>query len=106
MNEKDRQAKRNASARLLRFTSRHHVNCCRLNVNNTLKHELFKALECYNLRKQGHDFITEAEWEKGGRADILDLDLMEAVEIAVSESDESLELKKKAYPVPVRVVRP
>lgn len=98
MNEKEKQIRRNNIRRLCRQTSGIHVNCIRININNTKQHELFKALECYKIKEQGHDFITEAVFENGLRADILDLDKGEAVEIVVSEAEESIVKKQQNYP--------
>lgn len=78
----------------------------RFNTGSTAKHEMFKALECFHLQEQGHDFITEARFENGGgRCDILDLDLMEVIEIVMTESEESIMKKQSKYPVPIRIVR-
>jgi len=56
------------------------INAIFISTANSLKHELKKLEVCYNLRKQGHKFITEAErnqLDKRGnkrRVDIVDLD--------------------------------
>lgn len=107
MNKVQRQSKRNETARLVVIPDRRWHDCVRFNTGSTLKHEMFKALECFHLQEQGKSYICEARFENGsGRCDILNLDDAEAIEICVSEEEESIERKKKGYPVPIRVVRP
>lgn len=107
MNKIEKQMHRNATARLVVIADRRWHDCVRFNTGSTAKHEMFKALECFNLQEKGHSYICEARFENGsGRCDILDLDDRVAIEIAVSEEEESIARKKKDYPVPIRVVRP
>ena len=73
----------------------------KINVGNTLEHELAKFLVCWELAKQGKQFVSEAVFENGKRADVFVLDDMEAVEILVSETKEMLRGKIRDYPVPV-----
>ena len=65
-----------------------------------------KVRKCWELLNAGHDFITEARFEKGGRADVLDLTEGIAYEVVVSESEASILEKSRKYPVPVRVIKP
>jgi len=54
---------------------------------NSLEHEMKKLEICYNLRKEGKDFITEAVSNKTGlRRDIVILDDRMAVEIETCHS--------------------
>jgi hypothetical protein len=105
VNDYDLQVKRNNTARLFRHSSKIHRNCIRLNSGSTWEHELAKIYECRRLLREGKEFITEAVFEDGRRADIVVLDDAEVIEIQHSESDESIEEKRKAYPLPLRVVK-
>ena len=101
-NKRNVQVKRNKTSRLCEHTSRIHRNCIRLNKKsiNTL-HEAWKFEICCELIERGLEFITEAKFESGGRADILVLDLNLAIEIVCSEDEESVEQKRGKYPVPI-----
>jgi len=61
-------------------------------------HFMKKCEVFYSLRKLGHDVITEAIFEKGGRADIVDLNQGVVYEILHTESRERFNQKKKTYP--------
>jgi len=102
MNEKDKWIRRKGLKGL--FKPGVHENAVTIAAPESLEHFLLKAKTCYELRKQGHVFITEAEF-KGGRADVVDLTEGEVFEIVVSESEESLARKGQAYPLPVTIVR-
>ena len=101
MNQKDEIRNRCRNRGFFKLGS--PLNAIRINVGNSDAHERLKFEECLRLAKQGHAFLTEAEF-KGGRADIVDLDAGEIVEVAVSEGEESLALKTGFYPLPVRVI--
>ena len=108
MNQLDRQRQINENARLIDFHSRSgsHVNCIRINTNNSLEHEMEKLKICYNLKKEGRDFLTEAVFEnKKGIADIVDLVLGIIIEVQHTESDESIKNKSLKYPLEMEVVR-
>jgi len=47
------------------------------------------------------DFVTEAEFIKGGRADILVLEDFVAIEVLKTETLKSFKINKTKYPVPV-----
>ena len=102
MNDKDLAVKRNSCARLFKHMSKIHRNCIRcvdLGAKpDMIKHEENKWRVCLRLRSLGHHFLTEAE-SLGGehRADVVDLDEWEVIEIAVTESLESLETKRKFW---------
>ncbi len=72
----------------------------KINVGNTLKHELAKFLLCWDLAKQDKQFITEAIFNNQKRADILNLDTGEAWEILESETENQFKEKVKDYPCP------
>ena len=58
---------------------------------------------CIWLRQNEYDFITEAEFIDGGRADIFVLDTGDAYEILHTEKMQ--DFKKKAYPVPTYPIK-
>lgn len=65
-----------------------------------------KCRYCYYLLKQGNRFVTEAIFKDGkGRADILDLTEICAIEVVNTEKEESLIKKANKYPVPILIVR-
>lgn len=106
MNQKQIQEKRNNIRRLFKHTSGIHVGCIRLNVGNTLDHERKKFEICFELKKQNKEFLTEAVFEKSGkRADIVVLDDGLCIEIAKTESEESLKLKDDSYHLPIQIIR-
>lgn len=83
-----------------KFNSKEGV--IKINVHNTIEHELAKFMLCWNLAKKGKQFITEAIFTNNKRADIYCLDTGEAYEILHSESIEDFKKNKTAeYPVPV-----
>ena len=99
MNQEQLMKKKNDSARLLEHSSRIHRNCVRLNCGSTIRHEMAKAEACYWLKKAGLEFVCEAVFKNGGdRADIFVLDHCVAIEIVESESEASIEKKRKKYP--------
>lgn len=70
-------------------------------------HRSTKEEICNKLLSEGHEIVTEAIFTTGGRADILILDQFKVIEIACSETDESLIRKSKTYPqgLSIEVVR-
>ncbi len=86
------------TANLVRISNR-KVNQFRTNYNNNSKHEVAKLLLYLKYRRQGRELIVEAEFEQGGRADILDLTNGTAIEITNTEKEKSIEAKRAIYPV-------
>ena len=107
MNDLALKISRNDTARLVRSSNRigNHRNCVRISTGNSLEHEIAKLKKCYELLKEGKEFLTEAIFENGTRADILVLDDGIAIEIVCSEKEESLEKKAANYPVEMEVIR-
>lgn len=107
MNDQDKARKRNDIARFFRQSSKIHRNCIRLNPANTLAHEMKKVELCWEFLKDGKEFVTEAEFESPfkKRADIVCLDDGVVIEIVHSESQESIDEKKKGYPLPIVVIK-
>lgn len=81
---------------LVRISNR-KVNEFRTSPSNSDTHEVAKLKVFLELRRLGHNLITEAVFEGGLRADILDLTDSTAIEIGVSETKERFD--KKDYPV-------
>lgn len=77
-------------------------NALKFNTHNTFAHELAKFLLAWEIKKNGHSFVSEAIFEGNkGRADLLNLNLAEALEIVHSEKEKSIIRKRIDYPVPV-----
>ena len=106
MNLKELQITRNDTARLVRHSNRcgSHRQCIRISTSNSLAHEIEKLKQCYKLMQEHKEFFTEAIFEDGSRADIIVLDNNSAIEIVDSESDDSLQAKRRKYPVDFEVV--
>lgn len=100
------QARRNECLNLVR-TSNIAINQIRPGSNEGAKHYKKKQELCAELHKAGKMFITEAILNGSGIADILVLDDFKIIEIADTETDESLEKKAKQYPkgLEIEVVR-
>ncbi len=105
MNQLDLQTKRNNTARLFRQSSKIHRNFIKLNPSYSKAHEMKKVEICWQLLQEGKSFLTECEFENGKRADICVLDNAQVIEIMHSESNESIENKRKAYPLEIKIVR-
>lgn len=75
-----------------------HINCIRVFPNNSFEHEQTKFLVCMKLAEWGHDFVTEAIFNDGKRADIIDLKKGIIYEVMKSETDEKFNLKLSQYP--------
>jgi len=84
----------------VRFSNRSgsHVNCYRYGANNTDEHEDMKFQVFKQLRKWGHDVLTEAIFENGKRADIIDIDEGIIYEVTHTETEKMLEEKIENYP--------
>ena len=87
MNAKDIQTKRNNTWRKYHtpgcgnYMTR-KVNAIFISTSNGKPHEMKKADVCYDLRKQNHNFITEAVSNHDQRrVDIVDLDTGQEIEI-------------------------
>ena len=73
-------------------------NVIRFSHTETIEHYLQKCKVCYELRKMGIDFICEARFYGGTRADIYVLNKDTAIEILHTEEWSNLEQKRKTYP--------
>ena len=98
------QKKRNEVSRLLRMSNRHR-NVLRWSPNETIEHVSRKFEICFQLKKWGHEFYTEAIFEPSGlRADVIDADTGIVYEVYQTESMDSLKKKAMFYPLEVRFV--
>ena len=89
--------KRNSCKQLVRLSNR-HLNEIRYGENEGKPHQQEKWNICMALERQGKHYYTEAIIDEAGlRADILVLDTFTVIEIADTESDASLEKKRKKY---------
>lgn len=100
MNKQDIMIKRNNAMRLIRYSNKigSHRNCIRINVNNSIEHEITKLKICYDLIKSGKEVFTEAIFVNGSRADIVVLDDYKIIEVLCSESEGACLEKCSKYP--------
>ena len=100
MNKQYLLTKRNDAMREIRHSNKigSHRNCIRINVNNSIEHEITKLRVCYDLIKSGKEVVTEAIFNNGSRADIVVLDNHKIIEVLYSESEAACLEKAKKYP--------
>ena len=109
MNAKQKQMLINQAMQKVRANSRgrKYINAVMVNPSNSYSHEKAKFDECWKLAEKGIDFLTEAIFENGQRADIVALDVegegCYAIEIMVSEKEDRF--NKKEYPFPIVKVK-
>lgn len=73
MNFKQKYINKRRMLNLVRISNR-KINTVRISTANTYEHEKMKFELCWVLANKGYDFITEAIFTNGSRADILCLD--------------------------------
>lgn len=105
MNQIELLTKRNNIARLFRQSSKIHRNYIKLNPNNSKEHEMKKVEICWELLKANKSFLTEAEFENGKKCDVVCLDDAIVWEVLHSETPESIENKRKNYPLEIKTVK-
>ena len=89
--------KRNACKQLVRPSSR-NLNQIRYGKNEGTLHQQKKWNICMDLDRQKKHYYTEAIIDEAGlRSDIICLDNFTVIEVVDSESDASLEIKRKKY---------
>lgn len=100
MNKEDLMRKRNNAMREIRHSNKisSHRNCIRINLANSIEHEIAKLKICYDLIKDGKEIFTEAIFNNGSRADILVLDDYKIIEILHSEREMDCIKKSGKYP--------
>lgn len=74
------------------------ANAIRISAGNTKIHELMKFHICYQLAKEGKDFITECYFLNNKRADIVVPGDLKIIEILSSETEGQCIKKVKMYP--------
>ena len=85
--------------------SNRKLNCLRWHNNETREHIIKKLDICRWLKEIGHEFITEAIFNNGARADVIDLSDGVVYEVLVSEDEKKFEEKIKKYPSIFTVVK-
>jgi hypothetical protein len=90
--------KRNNSMQKLDRAYRPQRNLVRFSPAETIDHYLQKCKICYELSKMNIDFVCEARFYDGNRADIYVLDRDVAIEVLHSEKWDNLENKRREYP--------
>ena len=97
MNKMTKQLRKNICLNLLRISNR-KINEIRVGNNESKDHRAIKTLICNKLLSEGKDFVTEAIFKSGGRADILILEEFKAIEILKTEKESNILNKKLKYP--------
>lgn len=95
--EEIKNAKINEALNLLRIGSR-KVNEIRYNTSESKEHINKKKEICNKLWLKGLDFVTEAIFKNGCRADIFVLEKFKCIEILKSETESSILKKMDKYP--------
>lgn len=104
MNKASVQKRVNQNLCLFRRSNR-QTNCLRWGSGETDNHISTKLEVCKALKSKGHDFISEAIFLAGDRADVVDLVEGIVYEVVDSESEESIDNKKSRYPMPLFAIR-
>jgi len=87
----------NNNLQTIRISNR-KLNCLRWGSNETKEHILKKLDICLWLKEIEHEFITEAIFNNGSRADVVDLTSGIIYEVLVSEDESKFEEKVSKYP--------
>ena len=92
---------------LVRMSNRigSQTNVLRWSAGETREHVLKKLEICMDLKEWGHEFITEAIFHNGARADVFDLTEGVVYEILCSETEKECEEKIKSYPDELKIVK-
>jgi len=100
--EQMKQAKRNACLNLVRPGNR-RINEVRISDGESKEHKAKKKEICGRLLLEGKQYICEAIFETGGRADVLCLDTFTAYEVVKTETNESILRKQQEYPESIKI---
>lgn len=96
----------NVNERLQKIrVSNRKLNCLRWYNGESREHILKKLEICIVLKNKGHKFLTEAIFENGSRADIVDLTDGVVYEVLCSESEEDCDIKIEKYPEEFEVIK-
>ena len=93
----------NYISKFLKVGEMKQLNCIRINIHDSDKHNDEIYRRCKEYLKLGIPYLTQAVFIKGGICDILKPTIPEIEEILVTETDERFEAKK--YPFPIRKIR-
>jgi hypothetical protein len=93
------QERRNISRKQLDPAFNNKEGVIKISKANSLEHELAKFFLCWEALNADQQFITEARFKNGKRADIFILDTCEAWEVLHTETEE--QVKSKDYPVSI-----
>ena len=102
MNKNEIQRNINDGLNNIRNGNRGHCGCFRFykgpKRGNTWEHEFRKMQICWELKKRGIVFYTEAIFHNGKRADVIDLTNAIIYEVLMSEKLEECKKKVEQYP--------
>ena len=76
------------------------LNYCKFIKGNSARHEWTKSAICYLLTLRDEPYYCEAFFD-GGKADVVCLGKGLILEVTESEKPESIEEKRKVYPLPI-----
>ena len=93
----------NYVSKFLKVGEMKHLNCIRINIHDSDKHNDEIIRRCKEYLKLGIPYLTQVVFIKGGIADILKPTIPEIEEILVTETDERFEAKK--YPFRTIAIR-
>ena len=91
----------NLNARQIYRGFRSQRDSVKIFTNNTYEHELAKFRICFYLQKNKRTYMTEATFNDGGRADVVDLSSGVIYEVVNTEKEKSIEMKRNLYPFPI-----
>jgi len=100
----NKQERINACLRLLNPAYHYKANVVKLNVHNSLRHEMAKCKKAYELILYGKEIYTEAIFKSGGRCDILIPEDLTIIEILETETEERFNSKKAIYPKELNII--
>ena len=105
MNQLQLFKRRNYVKNLIRVMNR-NKNALKWGSGESDAHIQMKLEICKYLKKQGKEYYTEAILVKSGlRCDIINADDQVIIEVYETETQESLDRKKKLYPLPIIFVK-
>lgn len=76
-------------------------NVIKFGDGESFEHFLAKALLCYELKKNGQIYVTEARFLNGARCDVFCLSDGIGYEVLHTETKERFEKKRYTYPCPI-----
>lgn len=105
MNRETKFRIRKANLDLLEWNETSHINCIRLNPANTLEHEFKKVELCWDMLKNNQEFITEARFKCGVRADIFEINAGIVWEVMHTEKEKSIQEKIEKLPKHIQLIK-